>query len=583
MLKTLFIIGAGFSVNLGAITTQDIAKAINIVVNLNKKLIDRLEEINRQILKGKLQFHLQKDLERTLLILLDGDGAGSLEEALKKRERVIDFLVKKYKQIFPDGDPEYFRYYLQDSYRKFDYLAFRSFYLQWKNSLPDDEKENVPIVRFLTLLDKAYEENISIPTKELFSRKNDRNKKVIYYNRPHRSKKALDFYKYFTYKLFKIVLAHTPNIQKTKIYYNFFRDLILETIKNPENLNVIIKRDLFVLPIEFLTFNWDPFLPFILIKANRYANKRMEINTLRNDILPQTYVDFTWNIPIVRLDKEFNSRKQKEIWDEILISEDTAYFVNKQTMKSWVYEETKIDSNLFLQLIKLYAVHGLFNIRFCPYCNQLFMIMPTKINNLNVATYEGLRDLFLLDPIPSIHDMKIVSKKYKGTLLYEAYKKGRPDELPCPNCGFPTYFEDTPLSIQTILKSDEIFFLRHLKNIVFNKLREYDHLIIIGYSFPEDDISNNFTIELYGSSKNHAEANNHNRPKKTKITIISYNPDLQSKIWYTIEEVKDRHNLGFNLHEVKKLFPDAEIRISFLGWPDILRKVSSWKEILEFK
>jgi hypothetical protein len=368
------------------------------------------------------------------------------------------------------------------------------------------------------------------------------------------------------------------------MYYNFFRDLILEAIKNPENLNVITKRDLFLLPVEFLTFNWDPFLPFILIKANLYANKRMEINTLHGDILPQTYVDFTWNIPIVRLDKQFNPQKKHEIWDEILISEDTAYFVNKLTRKSWVYENSKIESNLFLQLIKLYAVHGLFNIRFCPYCNQLFMVMPTKIKYLNVATYEGLRDLFLLDPIPSVHDMKIVSKKYKKTLLYEAYKKGRPDELPCPNCKYPTYFEDTPLSIQTILKSDEIFFLRHLKNTVFNKLREYDHLIIIGYSFPEDDISNNFTIELYGSSTNHAKnKNGYKKSQKKKITIISYNPSLQSKIWYKPEEIEKKQNLGFNLQEVKKLFPNAEIRISFLGWPDILMKVHSWKEIVEFK
>jgi hypothetical protein len=36
----------------------------------------------------------------------------------------------------------------------------------------------------------------------------------------------------------------------------------------------------------------------------------MERNTLHGDILPQTYVDFTWNIPIVRLDKQFNPRKK---------------------------------------------------------------------------------------------------------------------------------------------------------------------------------------------------------------------------------------------------------------------------------
>jgi hypothetical protein len=247
--KTLFIIGAGFSVNLGAITTLDIARAIDIVVNTDKKLINRLEEINKQVLRGKLKFHLQKDLERTLLILLDGDGAGSLEEALKKRERVIDFLVSKYKQFFPDGNSEYFRYYLQDAYRKFDYLAFRSFYLQWKEALNEKGKQNTPIVRFLTLLDKAYEENISIPTEEVFTKKKNQREQIIYYNRPHRSKKALDFYKYFTYKLFKIVLAHTPETQKTRMYYNFFRDLILESVKNPEDIRRITKRDLFLLPV----------------------------------------------------------------------------------------------------------------------------------------------------------------------------------------------------------------------------------------------------------------------------------------------------------------------------------------------
>jgi hypothetical protein len=87
--------------------------------------------------------------------------------------------------------------------------------------------------------------------------------------------------------------------------------------------------------------------------------------------------------------------------------------------------------------------------------------MPKKITQTSLENLDGIREIFLPDPIPMENDFKIISTKFKNTKISESYLSGYPDELLCPYCDHPTYFEDTPLSVQTIFKFDR--FLSVLK------------------------------------------------------------------------------------------------------------------------
>jgi hypothetical protein len=582
--KILFFIGAGFSVNLGGYTTYQLAKAIDILFNNpNKTLDERIEILNRDFFGGKLKKNLLNSLKDTLLILLDGNNSTSLAEALKQKEETIEKLIKTYKKYFPQGNEIQFGYYLQNLYKEYDLLAFKSFYMKWASQT---EKPAENFVRFLTLVSKAYEEGISIPTEEIFKKDLKRYFNYIYYIRPDRILKALNFFRYLAYKFFKLKLSiRDRNFKKNvKLYLKFFSEILKRYYNLEPNPKNIVKEAFIELPVIFLTTNWDPFLPFLLIKTNNLLNLKVKKTLLPGEILHKFYVDFNLPVFISRLDIKLKSRKNKNFSPigGYLITNDGAFTVNSHTKKS-LLGSSLIDSNVIVSLEKLFAIHGIFNLRVCPYCGKPFFVLPRDIRKIDITTYEGLKDIFLLDPIPDEHDFKIVNKVYKNTSLWNTYLKGRPDEILCPYCKNPSYFIDTPLSIQTIFKVDEHPILKNIKLQGFQKFYEAEHIIVIGYSFPEDDLINNYLIEFLMVSST--------QKLNRKISIISYSSEgiLQRKTWYYLDELEKSPQLmeltqkSLQIESIKKLFRNKNnIRISFLGFPNILEKTSI-EDILVFR
>ena len=582
--KILFFIGAGFSVNLGGYTTYHLAKAIDILFNDKVKDLDaRLEILNQEFFEGKLRKNLLNSLKNTLLILLDGSNSDSLAEALQQREKAIENLIQSYKKYFPQGNEIQFRYYLQNLYKEFDLLAFKSFYLKWASQTENPSKD---FIRFLTLVSKAYEENISIPTEEIFKKDAYKSFEYIYYIRPYRILKALNFFRYLAYKFFKLKLSIRGKNFKENVntYLRFFAHILKRYYNLEPDPKKIVNENFIELPIVFLTTNWDPFLPFLLIKTNNLLNLRVKKSLIQGEFLHKFYVDFNLPVFISRLDIKYkrNSNKNFTPIGGYLITSDGAFSVNSHTKKT-ILGNKLLNCNLIISLEKLYAIHGIFNLRICPYCGKPFFILPRDIRKIDITTYEGLKDIFLLDPIPDEHDFKIVKKVYHKTPLWNAYIKGRPDEILCPYCKNPSYFIDTPLSIQTIFKVDEHPILKNIKLQGFQKFYEAQHIIVIGYSFPEDDLINNYLIEfLMVSSSQQIDR---------KISIISYSSrkELQKKVWFYLDELEkfpklmQLANESLQIDSIKKLFNKSQnIRISFLGFPDILKRTSI-DDILVFK
>lgn len=102
--KTLLIVGAGFSVNLGMPTTYDIEKIIKVLLDLDiyeshrsykpTTIDERLERLNNSLTKTKLDDIAKNDFKNTLNILFYGNGAETADEADGNYQKT----VKSYKE-----------------------------------------------------------------------------------------------------------------------------------------------------------------------------------------------------------------------------------------------------------------------------------------------------------------------------------------------------------------------------------------------------------------------------------------------------------------------------------------------------
>lgn len=567
--STLFIIGSGFSVNLGLLTTERIGEAIDIMCD-DSPLEERLTRLQEKLSRGRISNLDISHLKDVFHILLDTDKKSrSIRDVEDLQERAIRKIVRAYIDSFPDGDGKAFFHYLKMMPERIDWIAFKNLYSLYKNQ-KKLHNERPSLVEFLTLLSKAQAYGIALPMQDNFIHR--KNKSLITYMRSYNVSGAFNFYRYFFFKIFKLLLQKPVETKVAKKYYFFFKNILSEYRNIPDNsLKELTNEKWFTLPVKFLTFNWDPFLPFILFKVNRNINRKEENRALKDDLILQFYTDIGVSGPIIYLSETKNSSK-----DYYLVTNDMASQINYLTKRSYT-KRTKVLSNVVYRLVKLYAVHGLFNLRMCPHCHQVFFIMPTRIRDTDIYTLKGVQDIFLSDLIPDPRDFRKVISKYKGKYFYEPYKLGKPDMLLCPICDHPTYFEDIPLSVQTIFKFDEPDFLKKTKLRAFTEFIKADHVVVIGYSFPQDDMLNNYLLQLLSISPEIKDR------KKKRITVIIYNSSLQGKVWYKLSEIeKVQDNLELNIDFLKNFFTEKNIRISFLGFPDILKKIK-FSEIVNFK
>lgn len=567
--STLFIIGSGFSVNLGLLTTERIGEAIDIMCD-DSPLEERLKRLQEKLSRERISNFDISHLRDVFHILLDADRQSrSIREVEDLQEKAIRKIVRAYINSFPDGDGKAFFHYLKMMPKRIDWIAFKNLYSLYRNQ-KKLHKEKPSLVEFLTLLSKAQTYGIALPMQDGFISKGY-SKNLATYMRSYNVYGAFNFYRYFFFKIFKLLMQKPVDTRTAKKYYFFLKDILSEYRNIPNNsLKDLTNRNWFTLPVKFLTFNWDPFLPFILFKVNRNINYEEENRALEYDLILQFYTDIGISGPVIYLAESKDSSEGYH-----LATDDMAFQVNYLTKRSYT-EKTKILSNVVYKLTKLYAVHGLFNLRMCPHCHQVFFIMPTRIRDTDIYTLKGIQDIFLSDLIPSQRDFRKVINKYKRKYFYEPYKLGKPDMLLCPVCNYPTYFEDIPLSVQTIFKLDEPDFLKKTKLKAFTEFIKANHIIVIGYSFPQDDMLNNYLLQLLSISPEIKDK------KEKKISVIIYNSSLRDKVWYKLSEIeKVQDNLEININFLKNFFIEENIRISFLGFPDILKKIN-FKEILNF-
>jgi len=540
-ISTLIFLGAGATADLGFPTTYHQEKFFKALIEdsfLKGKNLSIEERLKRSGIEDK---EIIEDFKQTLLLLMDGDGKQSEIDAIKSKEKAEKKFFTDIEKIFKIPNIKYkLKHYLNIYfYPYYDWLAFKSIYVELLNC-----SDNVKLHHVLSVIIKALADNVSLPTKELFC-KEKKYTLPTYLNYKQRLEGAIRAYKLLIFKLFKHSFRKLGK-KNIKLYEKFFK----ESLKEICDFEIIPKeskilKENFISHLSYATLNWDPITPFYLFKLAKVINESLNKGKI--------YISHGVPFIIYKLSGKENIGYTME--------ENSAFFMN-------LFALEKRFKDIFIKIVKLFVPHGLINLRVCPRCQSVFLIFPCDVGELSL---ERLEDLFLLDPLPTSSDLKIIkNRKYKNYPLNENWL---PSKIKCPECGIDTFFFDTFMTIQSIFKIDKSPLMEKVYFDYANTASKAKHLIFIGYSFPDDDITH--LLNLLTMNTGLCE--------ERKVTLILKDDRYKRKIWYSLNEIKDKVGDGIRktLLNASLIAKENNIRVSFLGFPQILEKINV-KDILHW-
>lgn len=574
------------SKGLGLVTTADLDKAVSILIDKDTEnptsLESRLFGVNQEVFGNCLDGIAINDIVTLLRILLDGDATRTQPKANEDRINAIKGYCTEYKDHLPEAKIEALENHLEHISKKYDWLALKAIYHSSSINDPEDKNNNSNngnLVDILTTIQKAAMDGISIPTKEIFPDEDDYTRYIYYCDRT-RLEGAFRVYKLLIFKFFKHCLRLSlkkDEVERTKIFF-------FDVIKRFSDNNSLLsndkpwKRENYLMPLGFLTYNWDPILPFMGMQACQSINKAL-LGESGSGKADRIYMDFGYSIPGVKLSGQFDGASI------FLFGEETAFWVNSVTADSYdsakSYDDVK--SKFLVSALKAFSPHGLCNMRICPRCQNGLFIYPDDMGKIDFM--KDIKNLYTSDPVPSLYDLEFVSQNIQKQ-VYNAYIKGLPDELKCPICNSTVYFEHSFMEIQSILKQDKPW---SMSKIYFDYgvfFQETKHFISLGYSFPSDDMINSVYLSAMRIDPETGKTD-----KDLCATLVDHSTDpvLLKKTWHPASIVNEyngfptdkREKLLTTLRNVTRMVSEENIRISFHAFPGIL-DITTLDDLLEW-
>jgi len=535
--KTLVFFGAGSTFALGAPVTAFQEKFFKSLIKIEIPIEKRLEALREdfKLMTSEQWQDFVSDIKRTLCLLYDGDGYLTESEAAKKREEAEKELkrILRFKKN-EDKLEQFLRIYI---YPWYDWLAFVGI----AKSL-FSVGEEVTIQDILSVLVKAYADSISLPTSELFKKERKR-RLSIYVNYPSRLEGALRVYKLLLFKLFKHLLrANVARNKNTWKKYEKFAIALIKTFLKDFDVKAEVSSS--VMNLSMATLNWDPIFPMFFIKACKEINDSL--------IKENKRIYLSYGAPfLVRKFSPF--AKDKGLY---IFGEEAVTLVNLMTLD-------KKKCNLRMKTLKFFVPHGLMNLRVCPRCQNAFIILPDDVGKLS---WDRFLDIYLLDPIPSEADVKKM-KEYS-----DSFENRSPSYIECPVCHTPTYFHDTFMLIQSIVKPKNTPIMEKVVVDYCISFSEAKHLVFLGYSFPIDDIPHMLSLLTLGTNIQSSDKNS------KKFTVVLYNPQIKTDKWISIDYAK-RHlppdsRDNKTIEALLKLTKKENVRLNFAGIPRVFEKYS---------
>ncbi len=571
---TLLIVGAGMSKPLGLPTTKDIYNALWQLLGADDPsgpitIQERVERIRKKGLN--LDEYAENDFLHTMAILHDGNGARTWKEAEQCSVDHIESYCRLFKQHFTDLKMDRLRIRLKFLFQRYSLNDLRGLVYSFIENSPNRSPD---IVDILTTILSAMDSNIAIPTHEEFPDEKLETQDIFYCDQ-HNLEMALNMYKLLFYKLFKHTLT-TMDTSRITLYERFFKRISME-FSGLETLesSTAFQRKNYLSNIGYLTYNWDPVLPFLGMKANWDINKDLLLES-GSGPCKKIYMDF--GIPFAGI-KLSGEHAETTIYS---FGEDSAFLINAFTKDSYSERYSDVKSKILIKIMKLFIPHGLLNIRICPRCQNSFIIFAEDLRNFD---FKDIARLLVSDPFPSEWDMKFVQGSGYKTVR-EKYLKGAPDELDCPTCEHPVNFYHSFMEVQSIVKPDKPSSVNKIHFDYGDFFSRASHIVSLGYSFPQDDILNSFYLRTMRIRKEKKEER-----LEAKMTFLghSQNPSLRDKRWLKPIQVRniasddkeDNKDILKSIDVLEKLFDLNNIRMNFWGFPEVLERFDI-EQILKF-
>ncbi|GAB6078950.1 hypothetical protein [Hydrogenobaculum acidophilum] len=547
--SVLVIFGAGAERALGFPTTQDIENIFKALIGFENNRINkyiplniRLENALRDYFgyysrQNDKTYHIYKNLELTLRIMLDGNGAKNLKEAENDKDKAINEFIQLYKRFIESEYTVRNHERLYNNIAKMEhYLYLQSFSYDWVNIkalsyyLYKDQPNKFQLVDLLSILYNSKQSGLPLVAPEYFdyyTHDTSETGKVNWYI--CNVDGIFNMYNLILYKIYKGVYYTNLNTnnETLKHYFDFIQKMLDKYNQN----------------ITFVSFNWNPIIQALAYLVNYKFNT--SVGKAKNRY---RYIDHSSLIDIVRL-------KDSEDENRIIPSftENIEYFSKK------LCKEPKT-----IESIKFYPIHGTFNTRVCPKCSSVFMIYPKTQGDIDIT--QDLYDLLLVDPFPSMKDFEHY-KKY--SILKKKLENPEDfDTIYCHKCNTPISFKNTILEIQIMFKDYSHYSLKSMLYGFANEFSKAQKIIILGYSFPNDDVKDLLFLKAFKDIKQ-IDSN-----KQQEIYIVNYDEKYKHhKRWMSIDEVKNQlpnlENYQINelIHNLEKLFKKENIKLSFQGVP----------------
>lgn len=301
-------------------------------------------------------------------------------------------------------------------------------------------------------------------------------------------------------------------------------------------------REFYLFSYAIISLNWDHFLNWMIFHAHKEFNDDPANDTFEGrHIRLKFFNDFSILMGLRELNKENEDKTlTTKIW----------YPYNESVVQR--INDPDYDLGKIVRIGKFYYPHGCLAWRACPNCGS---ITGTFGDEWSV----GSESLFPPTLIPA-------SRKIKNRPDNESkwVEDGWIDAIECSYCGSKTELKDTPLLMQTAVKSNVPPVLRIIQSDINACLENAKHIIFMGYSLPPDDL---VWRSILLARKNEVRCTvilGYGGPNEWQTGLnedeISFEgPEALPKELKTFFDLFGHDKLRFNTHGIPNLFRDIDI------------------------
>lgn len=300
-------------------------------------------------------------------------------------------------------------------------------------------------------------------------------------------------------------------------------------------------RDFILGDVSVVSMNWDPLGIWAQFVANGDLNRAANAPHVGSPACRmQLYHDLGYYVAGPRVDKDHLGSK---VWQPMNIS--SARQLNDRNHGADV--RIRVSRYLF--------PHGCLWWRECPNCGKLSSYIGDawEIDTKSLLPPPPLKAF-----VDTIQFKSWMSKQDRRER--DDWDTGRVDARACVHCETLTYAHHTPLVRQTSFKTVPPPFLEEIQREMRVVVQEADHIVLMGYSLPVDDVT--YRAFLAARVRKDSEY-------PVRCSVVDKQTGYESR-WLYPDELQTREALPDIVTGARELFGRKNVRFFGTGIPDVL-------------